>query len=151
MFAIISTGGKQYKVSENTVLTVNKLTGNPGDKVTLDEVLFASDGKDFSLGDPQIKGAKVDAQIVKQERDRKILVFKKKRRKNYKRMNGHRQEITFLKVTSMNIPGMKPTSPAVEKKVDVKPAKKDGAVETKPKKNIKKKTAMKKKAATKKD
>ncbi len=52
MFAIISTGGKQYKVSENTVLTVSKLTGNPGDKITLDEVLFASDGKDFSLGDP---------------------------------------------------------------------------------------------------
>ena len=151
MFAIISTGGKQYKVSENTVLTVNKLTGNAGDKVTLDEVLFASDGKDFSLGDPQIKGAKVDAEIVKQERDRKILVFKKKRRKNYRRMNGHRQEITFLKVTSMNIPGMKSASPAVEKKVDVKTTKKDDVVKTKPKKTIKKKTAVKKKAATKKD
>ena len=65
MFAIISSGGKQYKVSENTVLTVSKLAGNPGDKITIDEVLFASDGKEFSLGDPQIKGAKVDAEIVK--------------------------------------------------------------------------------------
>ena len=141
MFAIISSGGKQYKVSENTVLTVNKLTGNPGDKITIDEVLFASDGKEFSLGDPQIKGAKIDAEIVKQERDRKILVFKKKRRKNYRRMNGHRQDITFLKVTSMNIPGIKSKSGGVEKKAAVKDS---TAVKTAPKKTVKKKTATKK-------
>tara|TARA_Y100000741_G_scaffold39967_1_gene27916 strand:- start:165 stop:623 length:459 start_codon:yes stop_codon:yes gene_type:complete len=151
MFAIISSGGKQYKVSENTVLTVNKLAGNPGDKITIDEVLFASDGKEFSLGDPQIKGAKVDAEIVKQDRDRKILVFKKKRRKNYRRMNGHRQDITFLKVTSMNIPGIKSKSSTVEKKVDVKAKQEETAVKTTPKKTVKKKTVVKKKTATKKD
>ena len=151
MFAIISSGGKQYKVSENTVLTVNKLAGKPGDKITIDEVLFASDGKEFSLGAPQIKGAKVDAEIVKQDRDRKILVFKKKRRKNYRRMNGHRQDITFLKVTSMNIPGIKSKSSAVEKKVDVKAAKEETAVKTAPKKTVKKKTAVKKKTSTKND
>ena len=151
MFAIISSGGKQYKVSENTVLTVNKLAGKPGDKITIDEVLFASDGKEFSLGDPQIKGAKVDAEIVKQDRDRKILVFKKKRRKNYRRMNGHRQDITFLKVTSMNIPGIKSKSSAVEKKVAVKAAKEETAVKAAPKKTVKKKTSVKKKASTKKD
>ena len=78
MFAIVSTGGKQYKVAEETVLTVNKLEGSDGDKVTLDEVLFASDGKNFALGNPQIDGAKVNAEIVKQDRDRKILVFKRK-------------------------------------------------------------------------
>ena len=151
MFAIISSGGKQYKVSENTVLTVNKLAGKPGDKITIDEVLFASDGKEFSLGDPQIKGAKVDAEIVKQDRDRKILVFKKKRRKNYRRMNGHRQDITFLKVTSMNIPGIKSKSSTVEKKVAVKAAQEETAVKTTPKKTVKKKTAVKKKTTTKKD
>jgi len=151
MFAIISSGGKQYKVSENTVLTVNKLAGNPGDKITIDEVLFASDGKEFNLGDPQIKGAKVDAEIVKQDRDRKILVFKKKRRKNYRRMNGHRQDITFLKVTSMNIPGIKSKSSVVEKKVAIKTAQEDTAVKTAPKKTVKKKTVVKKKTATKKD
>ena len=151
MFAIISSGGKQYKVSENTVLTVNKLAGNPGDKITIDEVLFASDGKEFSLGDPQIKGAKIDAEIVKQDRDRKILVFKKKRRKNYRRMNGHRQDITFLKVTSMNIPGIKSKSSVVEKKVAIKTAQEDTAVKTAPKKTVKKKTVVKKKTATKKD
>ena len=151
MFAIISTGGKQYKVSENTMLSVSKIDGKDGDKITIDDVLFACDKEQFSVGSPQISGAKVTAEIVKQDRDRKILVFKKKRRKNYRRMNGHRQEITFLKVTSMNIPGMKSASTTVEKKVDVKTTKKDDVVETKPKKTIKKKTAVKKKAATKKD
>tara|TARA_B100000579_G_scaffold273842_1_gene226227 strand:+ start:234 stop:689 length:456 start_codon:yes stop_codon:yes gene_type:complete len=150
MFAIISSGGKQYKVSENTVLTVNKLTGKAGDKVTLDEVLFASDGKEFSLGDPQIKGAKVDAEIVKQDRDKKILVFKKKRRKNYKRMNGHRQDITFLKITSMNIPGLKTKSANVEKKAAVKLKKEDATLAGSSKKTTKKKSA-KKKTTTKKD
>ena len=105
MFAIVSTGGKQYKVAEETVLTVNKLEGSDGDKVTLDEVLFASDGKNFALGNPQIDGAKVNAEIVKQDRDRKILVFKKKRRKNYRRLKGHRPDITFLKINSLDIPG----------------------------------------------
>jgi len=150
MFAIISSGGKQYKVSENTVLTVNKLTGKAGDKVTLNEVLFASDGKEFSLGDPQIKGAKVDAEIVKQDRDKKILVFKKKRRKNYKRMNGHRQDITFLKITSMNIPGLKTKSANAGKKAAVKLTKEDATLAGSSKKTIKKKTT-KKKTTTKKD
>ena len=105
MFAIISTGGKQYKVSENTMLSVSKIDGKDGDKITIDDVLFACDKEQFSVGSPQISGAKVNAEIVKQDRDRKILVFKKKRRKNYRRLNGHRQDITFLKINSLDIPG----------------------------------------------
>lgn len=148
MFAIISSGGKQYKVSENSVLTVSKLAGKAGDKVTIEEVLFASDGKEFSLGNPQIKGAKVSLEILKQERDRKILVFKKKRRKNYKRMSGHRQDITFLKVTSMNIPGIKIEPVPVKKKVTAKSSEK---VKIDTEKTIKKKTTVKKKVTVKKD
>ena len=98
MFAVISSGGKQYKVSNDTVLTVNKIAGDGGEKITIDEVLFASDGKDLSLGSPNIKDAKVKFEIIKQDRDRKILVFKKQRRKNFRRKNGHKQDITFLKV-----------------------------------------------------
>ena len=98
MFAVISSGGKQYKVSNDTVLTVNKITGEGCEKITIDEVLFASDGKDLSLGSPNIKDAKVKFEIIKQDRDRKILVFKKQRRKNFRRKNGHKQDITFLKV-----------------------------------------------------
>ena len=147
MFAIVSTGGKQYKVAEETILTVNKLKGSNGDKVTLEEVLFASDGKNFALGNPQINGAKVNAEIVKQDRDRKILVFKKKRRKNYRRLKGHRQDITFLKINSLDIPGFTNEKKVVKAQKEVE--KKAKTVNEKPSIAKKKKTVKKK--AVKKD
>ena len=147
MFAIVSTGGKQYKVAEETILTVNKLEGSNGDKVTLEEVLFASDGKNFALGNPQIDGAKVNAEIVKQDRDRKILVFIKKRRKNYRRLKGHRQDITFLKINSLDIPGFTNTKKAEKAPKEVE--KKAKTVNEKPSVTKKKKTVKKK--AVKKD
>jgi|TARA_B100000575_G_scaffold107314_1_gene85430 large subunit ribosomal protein L21 len=140
MFAIISSGGKQYKVSENTILTVNKLSGTAGDNVEISDVLFASDGKEFSVGEPLIDGAKVNLEIIKQDRDRKILIFKKKRRKNFRRKNGHRQDMTFLQVKSLNIPGFKPKTKA--KSVEVDKASKEKTV---------KKSVVKKKTATSKD
>jgi len=140
MFAIISSGGKQYKVSENTILTVNKLSGTAGDNVEISDVLFASDGKEFSVGEPLIDGAKVNLEIIKQDRDRKILIFKKKRRKNFRRKNGHRQDMTFLQVKSLNIPGFKPKTKA--KSVEVDKASKEKTV---------KKSVVKKKSATSKD
>ena len=140
MFAIISSGGKQYKVSENTILTVNKLSGTAGDNVEISDVLFASDGKEFSVGEPLIDGAKVNLEIIKQDRDRKILIFKKKRRKNFRRKNGHRQDMTFLQVKSLNIPGFKPKTKAKSVEVD-KTSKEKTA----------KKSVVKKKTATSKD
>ena len=140
MFAIISTGGKQYKVSENTILTVNKLSGTAGDNVEISDVLFASDGKEFSVGEPLIDGAKVNLEIIKQDRDRKILIFKKKRRKNFRRKNGHRQDMTFLQVKSLNIPGFKTKTKV--KSVEVDKASKEKTV---------KKSVVKKKTATSKD
>ncbi len=140
MFAIISSGGKQYKVSENTILTVNKLSGTAGDHVEISDVLFASDGKEFSVGEPLIDGAKVNLEIIKQDRDRKILIFKKKRRKNFRRKNGHRQDMTFLQVKSLNIPGFKPKTKA--KSVEIDKASKEKSV---------KKSVVKKKTATSKD
>ena len=140
MFAIISSGGKQYKVSENTILTVNKLSGTAGDNVEISDVLFASDGKEFSVGEPLIDGAKVNLEIIKQDRDRKILIFKKKRRKNFRRKNGHRQDMTFLQVKSLNIPGFKTKTKA--KSVEVDKASKEKTV---------KKSVLKKKTATSKD
>ena len=140
MFAIISSGGKQYKVSENTILTVNKLSGTAGDNVEISDVLFASDGKEFSVGEPLIDGAKVNLEIIKQDRDRKILIFKKKRRKNFRRKNGHRQDMTFLQVKSLNIPGFKTKTKV--KSVEVDKASKEKTV---------KKSVVKKKTATSKD
>ena len=140
MFAIISSGGKQYKVSENTILTVNKLSGTAGDNIEISDVLFASDGKEFSIGEPLIDGAKVNLEIIKQDRDRKILIFKKKRRKNFRRKNGHRQDMTFLQVKTLNIPGFKTKTKA--KSVEVDKASKEKTV---------KKSVVKKKIATSKD
>ena len=141
MFAIISSGGKQYKVSENTILTVNKLSGTAGDSIEINDVLFASDGKEFSVGEPLIDGAKVNLEIIKQDRDRKILIFKKKRRKNFRRKNGHRQDMTFLQVKSLNIPGFKANTTKA-KSVEAKKA---------PVEKVVKKSAVKKKIVTSKD
>ena len=142
MFAVITSGGKQYKVSNDTVLTVNKITGEGGEEITIDEVLFASDGKDLSLGSPNIKDAKVKFEIIKQDRDRKILVFKKQRRKNFRRKNGHKQDITFLKVLDIEVPGL--TFPKVEAAKIEKVAKVEEVVDVSVKKKVvKKKTATK--------
>ena len=141
MFAIISSGGKQYKVSENTILTVNKLNGSAGENIEINDVLFASDGKEFTVGETLINGAKVNLEIIKQDRDRKILIFKKKRRKNFRRKNGHRQDMTFLQVKSLNIPGFKAKA-ASAKSADTKKTSEDKTA---------KKPAVKKKAATSKD
>ena len=141
MFAIISSGGKQYKVSENTILTVNKLNGSAGENIEINDVLFASDGKEFTVGEPLINGAKVNLEIIKQDRDRKILIFKKKRRKNFRRKNGHRQDMTFLQVKSLNIPGFKAKT-ASAKSADTKKTSEEKTV---------KKPAVKKKVATSKD
>jgi len=101
MFAVIKTGGKQYKVQKDDKLLVEKLEGKEGDKVTLDEVLMIADGKKSTLGEPMIKGAKVEAKVVTQTRGPKITVFKKKRRQNYRRKKGHRQDLTMIQITNI--------------------------------------------------
>jgi large subunit ribosomal protein L21 len=99
MFAVIKTGGKQYKVAKDTKITVEKIEGNDGDKVDLD-ILGLFDGKKMSLGDDAAKGT-VSAKIVGQTRGPKITIFKKKRRQNYRRKKGHRQDLTVLQITDI--------------------------------------------------
>lgn len=101
MFAVVKTGGKQYRVAEGDVIKVEKLEGEAGKKIKLDEVLMIGDEKGVKVGDPLIKGANVTAEVLEQKKDKKITVFKKKRRHNYRRKKGHRQEITVLKVTKI--------------------------------------------------
>ncbi|HEY5674016.1 MAG TPA: 50S ribosomal protein L21 [Malonomonas sp.] len=100
MYAVIKTGGKQYKVSEGDLLKVEKIEGAVGETVELDQVLMVG-GVEVKLGTPLVPGAKVKAQIVGQEKDTKILVFKSKRRKGYRKKFGHRQPITRLKVAAI--------------------------------------------------
>lgn len=98
MYAVIKTGGKQYKVSPGDVIRVEKIPGEPGQEVELTEVLLVGDGAEVKIGQPVLEGAKVVAVIKDQGRSRKIIIFKKKRRKNYKRKRGHRQYYTDLEI-----------------------------------------------------
>ena len=100
MYAVIRAGGKQYKVAQGDVITVEKLAGQAGDAVTFDQVLALDDG-DLRVGTPVLDGASVSAEVLEQTRGDKIIVFKKKRRKNYRRKRGHRQYITVLRVTDI--------------------------------------------------
>ena len=101
MYAVIKTGGKQYRVSEGQRLCVEKLPVNPGDQVTFDEVLLVG-GDKLTIGQPTVAGAKVTAQVVAQDRGPKIIIFKFRRRKNYRRKQGHRQPYTELKITGIS-------------------------------------------------
>ncbi len=101
MFAVIRTGGKQYRVEENTVIRVEKLEVEEGTTLNIQDVLMIGDDTSATVGAPVVKGASVEAQVVRQMRDRKIIVFKKKRRQNYRRKNGHRQHLTVLKITKI--------------------------------------------------
>ena len=101
MFAVIRTGGKQYKVAKDDVIAVEKLDGEPGATIELAEVLMVGDGAVVATGRPFLAGASVSAELVEQRRADKIIVFKKKRRHNYRRKNGHRQHQTVLRITEI--------------------------------------------------
>jgi large subunit ribosomal protein L21 len=103
MFAVVKTGGKQYKVAQGDVIQVEKLPGEATAKVELAEVLMLCDGGKVTVGAPFIKGASVSAEVVEQKRSAKLIVFKKKRRQNYRRKNNHRQEFTVLKITGIKV------------------------------------------------
>ena len=100
MYAVIKTGGKQYRVSPGDKLRVEKLPGNVGDAVTFDQVLLLG-GEGLKLGQPLVGGAKVEAKIVAQGVGKKLVVFKFRRRKNYRRHTGHRQPFTALEITNI--------------------------------------------------
>jgi large subunit ribosomal protein L21 len=101
MFAVIKAQGKQYKVAQGDELTIDRLAGEKGSKVALGEVLMLVDGGKATVGKPVLSGAKVEAEIVDHSRGDKIKVFKKRRRKNYHRTRGHRQDLTTVKITSI--------------------------------------------------
>jgi large subunit ribosomal protein L21 len=101
MYAVIKTGGKQYRVSANDVLTLEKLEGEAGAKVEFTEVLMVGTGSDVKVGKPTVAGAKVLAELVGQTRGPKLIAFKKRRRKNSRRKKGHRQDLTKVRITDI--------------------------------------------------
>ena len=110
MFAVIRTGGKQYKVAKDDVIAVERLAGEPGATIELGEVLMVGDGATVSAGTPLLSGASVSATLVEQRRADKIIIFKKKRRQNYRRKNGHRQLQTVLRIDEIHAEGAAPAS-----------------------------------------
>ncbi|WP_300666999.1 50S ribosomal protein L21 [Desulfoluna sp.] len=102
MYAVVATGGKQYKVQEGEILRVEKLAGEVGSAVTFDQVLMTSDGTNVALGAPLLEGVAVVGQIVEQDKSKKVLVFKYKRRKRFRKMQGHRQPYTAVKINTIN-------------------------------------------------
>ena len=107
MFAVIKSGGKQYKVAKDDVIRVEKLDAEEGATVNLNEVLMVGDDKSQTVGAPLVDGAAVSATVLEQMRDRKIIVFKKQRRQNYRRRNGHRQHMTVLRIDDILTGGKK--------------------------------------------
>lgn len=101
MHAVIKTGGKQHRVVLGDEIKTEKLEGNVGDTVTFDQVLLAGDGEDVKIGQPYLDNSKVVGRITRQARDRKIVVFKYKRRKGYRRTRGHRQHFTLVRIENI--------------------------------------------------
>jgi large subunit ribosomal protein L21 len=121
MFAVFKTGGKQYRVAADDVLKVDKIEGEPGEIVEFGEVLVVG-GETVKLGVPAVAGATVAAEVLEQGRGRKIIAFKKRRRKNSRRKRGHRQEFTLLRITEILTDGNKPSKTARPKETAAAPA-----------------------------
>jgi len=127
MFAVIKTGGKQYRVAAEDVIRIDKIAGNPGEIVQLPEVLLVG-GENVTLGAPRVTGASVTAEVLEQGRGPKVIAFKKRRRKNSRRKRGHRQEFTLVRVTEILTDGAKPGTRA-KAQGEARPAADTGAAE----------------------
>ena len=150
MYAVVKTGGKQYRVTKDDTILVEKLDADEGQTVTLSDVMLLGDGDKVTVGTPVIADASVEAQVVSQTRGPKIIIFRRKRRKNHRRTQGHRQDLTLLKITDINTSGKKAAKPAKKAaaKVEAKPAaKKEAAPAKKAAAKAEAKPAVKKAAA----
>jgi large subunit ribosomal protein L21 len=119
--AVIRTGGKQYRVAANDVIKVERLAGDAGDQIVFGEVLAVTGGDTAAVGAPLVSGASVAARVIAQDRADKVMIFKKRRRHNYRRTKGHRQHLTVLRIEEILTGGAKPANPAkVEAKAETK-------------------------------
>ncbi len=129
MYAVVKTGGKQYRVARDDVIIVERLVAEAGADIELDHVLLLNDGKDTMIGTPLVEGARVAATVLDQSRADKIIVFKKKRRKDYRRTRGHRQLVTVLRITDILGKGQKPGAATAKAPVKAKDDEAPAAVE----------------------
>jgi large subunit ribosomal protein L21 len=146
MYAVVNSGGKQYKVQQGQVLRVEKITGDVGNPVTFDRVLMFSDGENISIGQPALEDVAVEGHIVEQGKAKKIIVFKYKKRKRYRRTRGHRQEFTAVLIDSIKPKAKKSSETKDEPEAE---AKKPETEKAAPKKEEAKKAAPDKEASKK--
>ena len=148
MFAVIKTGGKQYKVTKGDAIKVEKLEGEAGSTIVFDEVLaYGDDNGKVTVGEPLVKDIKVSAEIIEQKKDKKVIIFKKKRRHNYRRKLGHRQQVAWIRIADIGkdvkaSPAAKKAAPkkAANEETKKAPAKKETVEKAAPKKAEAKKT-----------
>ena len=138
MYAILETGGKQYRVAEGDVIVVEKLPGEAGDVVEFDKVLLMNDGSDVKVGTPYLEGTKVFGEIVETGKGKKIIVFKYKSKKDYRRKQGHRQPFTSVEITSLTGKPAARKAPKVEEEVSEVVEKQDAQEAVKVNANMKK-------------
>lgn len=133
MYAVIKTGGKQYRVEPSDKLRVDKLSGEPGEMVDIKDVLIVGEGEKTQVGVPVLDGASVKLEVLEQTRNEKIVVFKKKRRQNYRRTHGHKQQMTVVRVAEIaDADGNKATAEAAKKPAKQKAKKADLAADAAP-------------------
>jgi len=143
MYAVVKTGGKQYRVAKDDTILVEKLDADEGQIVTLSDVVLLGEGDKVTVGTPVVANASVEARVVSQTRGPKIIIFRRKRRKNHRRTQGHRQNLTLLKITDINTSGNKAAVPAKKAaaKAEAKPVAKKAAAKTEAKPVAKKAAA----------
>ena len=163
MYALVKTGGKQYRVAKDDKILVERIAADEGAEIILDDIIMLGDGDKVTVGTPRVDGAAVSAKVVRQTRGPKIIIFRRKRRKNHRRTQGHRQDLTLLQITGIaeNGASLKPKAAPAKKaapKAEAKTAPKKAAAKTAapnaeakaaPKKVAAKKTATKKAASKK--
>ena len=157
MYALVKTGGKQYRVSKDDTILVERLSAEEGEQIILNDIVMLGDGDKVTIGTPLVDGAGVSATVVRQTRGPKIIIFRRKRRKNHRRTQGHRQDLTLLKIIDIaedakSLKTAKPAAKAVPKKAAASDASAEKAAAKKaaPKAAAAKKPAVKKAAAAKK-
>jgi large subunit ribosomal protein L21 len=134
MYAVIKTGGKQYRVEENDVVKLEKIEGEVGSNVKFDQILALGGANGVEIGAPILSGVVVSAEVLEQKKDDKVIIFKKRRRQNYRRKNGHRQEVTVVRI--LDVSGKGEIKKAAPKKKEAAPKVESEAAAEKPAKKI---------------
>ena len=146
-YAVLKSGGKQYKVSAGDVILVEKILGDSGTKITFNDIVMMGEGSQIHIEEAELKSASVTGEVIEQTRGPKLIIFKKKRRQNYRRKKGHKQDLTVIRIKSIDLKKVALAKTVEAKKVETKTAVKKDSAKTVEAKKVETKTAVKKDSA----